>query len=91
MRRSPKWTLFLGALLVLALGVAACGGSSGGSSESGTSQGTPAKGKQGGKLISLWAGDVDFIDPGETYYQMGTPRVTGGAGRGRPADRPRRG
>ena len=72
MRRSPKWTLFLGALLVLALGVAACGGSSGGSSESGTSQGTPAKGKQGGKLISLWAGDVDFIDPGETYYQMGT-------------------
>jgi peptide/nickel transport system substrate-binding protein len=71
MRRSPKWTLFLGALLVLALGVAACGGSSGGS-ESGTSSGTPAKGKQGGKLISLWAGDTDNIDPGQTYYQMGT-------------------
>jgi peptide/nickel transport system substrate-binding protein len=71
MRRSPKWTLFLGALLVLALGVAACGGSSGGS-ESGTSSGTPAKGKQGGKLVSLWAGDTDNIDPGQTYYQMGT-------------------
>jgi peptide/nickel transport system substrate-binding protein len=71
MHRSPKWTLFLGALLVLALGVAACGGSSGGS-ESGTTSGTPAKGKQGGTLTSLWAADVDNIDPGQTYYQMGT-------------------
>jgi peptide/nickel transport system substrate-binding protein len=74
MRRSPKWTPILGALLVLALGVAACGGgsSSGSSNEQGTNQGTPAKGKRGGTLTSLWAGDVDFIDPGETYYQMGT-------------------
>jgi peptide/nickel transport system substrate-binding protein len=72
MRRSPKWTLFLGALLVLALGVAACGGGSSGGSESGTNSGTPAKGKQGGKLVSLWAGDTDNIDPGQTYYQMGT-------------------
>ena len=73
MRRSPKWTPFLGALLVPVLGVAACGGSSsGGSSEQGTNQGTPAKGKMGGTLTALWAGDVDFIDPGETYYQMGT-------------------
>jgi peptide/nickel transport system substrate-binding protein len=71
MRRSPKWTLILGALLVFALGVSACGGSSG-SSEKGTSTGTPAKGKQGGTLTSLWAGDTDSIDPGQTYYQMGT-------------------
>jgi peptide/nickel transport system substrate-binding protein len=73
MRRSPKRTLFLSALLVLALGVAACGGGggNGGSSEQGTSSGAPVQGKKGGKLVALWAGDVDYIDPGETYYQMG--------------------
>ena len=34
--------------------------------------GTPAEGKKGGKLTALWAGDTDNIDPGITYYQMGT-------------------
>jgi peptide/nickel transport system substrate-binding protein len=71
MRRSPKWTL-LGALLALSLLVAACGGSSDNNkSESGSNQGTPAEGKQGGKLTELWTDDVDNIDPGVTYYQMG--------------------
>jgi peptide/nickel transport system substrate-binding protein len=28
----------------------------------------PAEGKKGGKLIVLSAGDVDFLDPGKTYY-----------------------
>jgi peptide/nickel transport system substrate-binding protein len=71
MRRSSKWTL-LGALLALSMFVAACGGSDSGSkSESGSNQGTPAQGKQGGKLTSLWTDDVDNIDPGITYYQMG--------------------
>jgi peptide/nickel transport system substrate-binding protein len=57
---------------VLSLGVAACGGDDDSSSEtssSGSGQGTPAKGKKGGKLTSLWAGDVDYIDPGEAYAQ----------------------
>ncbi len=72
MRRSFQWTFILGVLLALTLGVAACGGDdSGGGSESGTNQGTPAEGKQGGKLTSLWTDDVDNIDPGITYYQMG--------------------
>jgi peptide/nickel transport system substrate-binding protein len=72
MRRSPKWTLLLGAMLALSLFVAACGGSKSNSkSESGSNQGTPAQGKQGGKLTELWTDDVDFIDPGQTYYQMG--------------------
>jgi peptide/nickel transport system substrate-binding protein len=72
MRRSPKWTLFVGALLALSTFVAACGGSDSGSkSESGSNQGTPAQGKQGGKLIALWTDDTDNIDPGVTYYQMG--------------------
>jgi peptide/nickel transport system substrate-binding protein len=74
MRRSSKWTLFLGSLLALSLFVAACGGGSSNnksSGESGTNQGTPAQGKQGGKLTELWTDDVDNIDPGITYYQMG--------------------
>jgi peptide/nickel transport system substrate-binding protein len=71
MRRSFQWTIILGVLLALTLGVAACGGDDSGGGESGTSQGTPAEGKQGGKLTSLWASDVDFIDPGITYYQVG--------------------
>jgi peptide/nickel transport system substrate-binding protein len=76
MTRSLKWTLLLGVLLALAVGVAACGGDdddTGG--EQGTTQGTPAEGKRGGKLTALWAADVDFIDPGQTYYQMGTQIV----------------
>jgi peptide/nickel transport system substrate-binding protein len=70
MRRSFQWTIILGVLLALTLGVAACGGDDSGGGESGTSQGTPAEGKQGGKLTSLWASDVDFIDPGISYYQV---------------------
>jgi peptide/nickel transport system substrate-binding protein len=72
MRRSSKWALLLGALLSLTLFAAACGGSDDTSGDQGTDSGTPAEGKQGGKLTSLWSGDVDFIDPGMTYYQMGT-------------------
>ena len=76
MRRSFQWTLILGVLVALSFGVAACGGDDGNDGgEQGTSQGTPAEGKQGGTLVALWAGDVDFIDPGATYYQMGTQVV----------------
>lgn len=77
MRRSLKWALSLGVLLALVLGVAACGGDSEdeGTGEQGTAQGTPAEGTRGGTLVSLWAGDTDNIDPGITYYQMGTQIV----------------
>jgi peptide/nickel transport system substrate-binding protein len=71
MRRSSRWALLLGALLSLTLFAAACGGSDDKSGDQGAGSGTPAEGKQGGKLTSLWSGDVDFIDPGMTYYQMG--------------------
>jgi peptide/nickel transport system substrate-binding protein len=71
MRRSFNWTLILGALLALALGVAACGGDDDGGDEQGSTQGTSAEGKKGGKLTALWASDVDYIDPGMTYYQVG--------------------
>jgi peptide/nickel transport system substrate-binding protein len=72
MRRSFQWTIILGVLLALTLGVAACGGNDDeGTGEQGTNTGTPAEGKKGGKLVSLWTDDVDNIDPGITYYQMG--------------------
>jgi peptide/nickel transport system substrate-binding protein len=71
MRRSFQWTIILGVLFALTLGVAACGGDddSGGGEQS-SNKGTPAEGKRGGKLTALWASDVDFIDPGMAYYQV---------------------
>jgi len=75
MTRIPLRILIVAALAALSLVVAACGGddsSSGGSAKSGDSGGgTPAKGKQGGKLTELLASDVDYLDPGHTYYQAG--------------------
>src|SRR4051812_26431190 len=73
MRRSA-WTMCAALLSALSLVVAACGGGGGGNDQSskpdtGT---TPTKqAKTGGKLTVLWAGDVDFIDCGRTYSQMG--------------------
>src|SRR5690349_14850638 len=75
MRRSA-WTTSVALVAALSLGVAACGGSGDdGNDKSGENQGnqaTPAaQQKTGGKLTALWTGDVDFIDCGRTYYQMG--------------------
>ena len=73
--RRPAWTAMVAGVATLSLGVAACGSSnnkSGSTSEQGTTKGTPVTGKQGGKLTVLWTDDVDFIDCGQTYYQMGT-------------------
>jgi peptide/nickel transport system substrate-binding protein len=58
-------------MAALSLGVAACGGSdktSGGNKDATT---PPKSAKQGGALTVLWSGDVDHIDCGQTYYQMG--------------------
>ena len=54
-----------------ALVLAGCGGGSDKGDETGTGSGAPVQGKQGGKITMLWTDDVDFIDPGQTYYQMG--------------------
>jgi peptide/nickel transport system substrate-binding protein len=71
MRRSA-WTVGIAVLAALSLGVAACGGGDDGGSEGSNNQTqAPAKAKTGGKLTALWAGDVDHIDCGQTYYQMG--------------------
>jgi peptide/nickel transport system substrate-binding protein len=72
MRRSA-WTAGAAVLAALSLGVAACGGDGGGGDSEGSNNANtpPQQAKQGGKLTVLWAGDVDHIDCGQTYYQMG--------------------
>jgi peptide/nickel transport system substrate-binding protein len=73
MKRSVRWTLLASVVTALAMFVAACGSSSSSSStssSSGTKQ-TIVKGKKGGTLTYLAAGDVDYLDPGQTYYTFG--------------------
>src|SRR3954468_3904510 len=74
MRRSA-WTLAVAAMAALSLGVAACGSSSSDNgNDSGNKTGNQQSGtpKTGGKLTVLWSNDVDYIDCGATYYQMGS-------------------
>jgi peptide/nickel transport system substrate-binding protein len=69
--------LFLvGLLLALMLVVAGCGGDDEGSSgSSGTTTteegGAPVEGKKGGDVTFLAAADVDYLDPGQSYYTFG--------------------
>jgi|HigsolmetaAR201D_1030396.scaffolds.fasta_scaffold04554_3 peptide/nickel transport system substrate-binding protein len=57
--------LSLALLSVLAVALGACGGDDG--------DGAPAadEKRKGGTLTELAAGDVDYLDPGRTYYQFG--------------------
>jgi peptide/nickel transport system substrate-binding protein len=65
----------------ISLGVAACGSDSGSGSGSATTKSSaadgkfsgaaPGEGKKGGHLTALAAGDVDYVDPGQTYYSFG--------------------
>src|SRR3954447_21908931 len=62
---------YWGALVAaLALTAAGCGGSSEGG-PSGSGNAAPVKGKKGGKVTFLAAADVDYLDPGQTYYTFG--------------------
>src|SRR5689334_5897191 len=74
MRRVRFSALLIGLIAVLAVVVAGCGGDDSSSSSSGgskTSNAAPVQGKQGGTLTYLAAADVDYIDPGQTYYTFG--------------------
>jgi len=64
-----RWRAIAALGAAMALAAAGCGGDD--SSEESASEGSPAQGKQGGALTMLYAADVDFIDPGLTYYQYG--------------------
>lgn len=78
MNRSRLRVLMLAALALLALFATACGGD-----DNETSGGAPAEqssedqkkalegGQKGGKLTQLGASDVDFLDPGHSYYTGG--------------------
>jgi peptide/nickel transport system substrate-binding protein len=75
MRRVSLGSLVPALTVALALVVAGCGGSS---SDEGSGKGTDSpggakvgEGKQGGSVSFLAAGDVDFLDPGQTYYTFG--------------------
>lgn len=76
MSRSHLRFLLAGMLLMLALVVSACGSSDDNSSSapsstpSSTDQGT-TEGVKGGKLTQLGSTDVDFLDPGHSYYTAG--------------------
>jgi peptide/nickel transport system substrate-binding protein len=74
MRKVRFSALLIGLLAVFALVAAGCGSSSsssGGSSSTSGQNTAPVQGKQGGKLTYLAAADVDYIDPGQTYYTFG--------------------
>ena len=58
-------------LAALALTAAGCGGSSEGGPGDAGNNGAPVKGKKGGKVTFLAAADVDYLDPGQTYYTFG--------------------
>jgi peptide/nickel transport system substrate-binding protein len=60
------------AAFVLALAAGCGGGDDNGSDEATTNNAGPSQeAKKGGDLSVLYAADVDFIDPGMTYYQYG--------------------
>jgi peptide/nickel transport system substrate-binding protein len=69
----------IGAVVVAAstVAIAACGGSDKSSNQSTSSAGSPKgataikPGKAGGKLTVLASADVDYLDPGQTYYTFG--------------------
>ena len=68
-------TLLLSMLALLMFSVAACGdddNDSGGSNAGGSAAQDVPEGKQGGKVVELApSGDVDYLDPGHTYYTFG--------------------
>jgi peptide/nickel transport system substrate-binding protein len=72
MRRARLSFLLLSLLAVFALVAAGCGGDDDEGGGGGDAQtGAPAEGKQGGDLTFLAAADVDYLDPGQTYYTFG--------------------
>jgi len=75
MRKASKWAVMLVATAALMLVAAGCGGSSNKSSSTsgnGSNATTvPSNAKKGGNVTFLAAGDVDYLDPGQTYYTFG--------------------
>jgi peptide/nickel transport system substrate-binding protein len=66
-------TSALAVLVVASLAAAGCGGgsSSSQSSDAGSAALKPIPGKRGGSITLLSSTDVDYLDPGHTYYTVG--------------------
>src|SRR3954468_17891132 len=62
---------FAAVAVVALLVVAGCGGGSNNKSSTGSGQVAPKGGKQGGRVTVLLSSDVDYLDPGHTYYTLG--------------------
>ena len=73
MRLAAHWRAMFAVAAVLAVGVAGCGGGDDDSTSEQPAQNNtaPQEAKKGGDLTVMYAGDVDNIDPGITYYQYG--------------------
>ena len=74
MRLAAHWRAMFAVAAVLALAVVVgCGGDddSGSSEKPANTNTAPQEAKKGGDLTVMYAGDVDNIDPGVTYYQYG--------------------
>jgi peptide/nickel transport system substrate-binding protein len=76
MRKVSLSWLLAALLAVVALAAVGCGGDDdeggdGGSGAQVTGGGKVDEGKQGGAVTFLAAGDVDYLDPGQTYYTFG--------------------
>jgi peptide/nickel transport system substrate-binding protein len=71
MRLGAQWRAMFAVAAALALTVAGCGGDDSESEQPAQNAGPSQEAKKGGDLSVLYAGDVDHIDPGTTYYQYG--------------------
>ena len=68
--RSLRIALVSCVVAALSFGIAACGSSNKSSTSTSASKFPVVEGKKGGSVTSLASGDVDFMDPGQTYYQF---------------------
>src|SRR5690349_5727660 len=73
--RAVRWAVLVA---VVSLVVAGCGGSSSSSGSKTTASASsvlaglqPKAGKRGGSVTLLSSTDVDYLDPGHTYYTVG--------------------
>jgi peptide/nickel transport system substrate-binding protein len=76
MDRSARRLITLSCTLIGATFLGACGGGQSGSTDSADGQfaaptKAPDDAERGGELTVIAASDVDYIDPGATYYQFG--------------------
>jgi peptide/nickel transport system substrate-binding protein len=71
MRLAAHWRAMFAVASALALAVAGCGGDDDSTEQPAQNNNAPQEAKKGGDLTVMYAGDVDNIDPGITYYQYG--------------------